>query len=274
MSLFLCKDLPVIAFDMDGTLLTHQGAIHRRDIEFLTMSDPPAIFVPTTGRSLFAMRRILQTFGICGEEAIPFPMILQNGSLILNPGEERLRFTPFDLKIQEGVLKLFQSRPEVSFLLFSDDRLRLLNPTPFGLEETRRYMYEPEIYDENAPADACTKILCLGENHEAVVSIRELVKDFDLEVALSKPTILEFNPRGVNKGAGLEFLLEYNAWEKNRVFCAGDGDNDVEMFRRFDTTFTPDTSPDYIKLLATHVIDTRKDGLFTTMLNIILNEKK
>ena len=274
MSIYLRKDLPVIAFDMDGTLLTHQGGIHPQDIELLTMPDPPAIFVPTTGRSLFAMRRILQTFEICSETAIPFPMILQNGSLILNPGEERLRFTPFDLQTQDQVLKLFQTRPEVSFLLFSDDRLRLLNPTPFGLAETRRYMYEPEIYDENAPADACTKILCLGENPEAVVSIRELVKDYDLEVALSKPTILEFNPPGVNKGASLEFLAEYNGWEKNRVFCAGDGDNDVEMFRRFGTTFTPNTSPDYIKHLATHVIDTQKDGLLTSMLNIILNEKK
>jgi Cof subfamily protein (haloacid dehalogenase superfamily) len=274
MSNHLRKDLPVIAFDMDGTLLTYQSGIHSRDIELLTMPDPPAIFVPTTGRSLFALRRILQTFGICDDTAIPFPMVLQNGSLILNPGEERLRFTPFDLQTQERILELFQTRPEVSFLLFSDDRLRLLNPTPFGLAETSRYMYEPETYDKNAPTDLCTKIICLGKDADVVVSIRELVKDYDLEAALSKPTILEFNPRGVNKGAGLEFLLEYNGWEKNQVFCAGDGDNDVAMFRRFDTTFTPDTSPDYIKLLATHVIDTHKEGLLTTMLNIILNEKK
>lgn len=267
------NNLPILAFDMDGTLLTHQDGIHPRDIALLTMPDPPAIFVPTTGRSLFAIRRILQTFGICDDNPLPFPMVLQNGSLIYNPGEMKLRYTPFDLGTQEDLIRLFRTKPEISFLLFLEDRLRLVNPTPFGLEETRRYMFEPEIYDDNAPAVACSKILCLGEDQEEIKEIRELVKDFDLEAALSKPTILEFNPPGINKGTGLEFLAEYNGWEKSRVYCAGDGDNDLEMFRRFNVSFTPSTSSEPVKQMVTHVIDTNKDGLLSSMLEIILNKK-
>ncbi len=142
------------------------------------------------------------------------------------------------------------------------------------MAETRRYMFEPEDYDESAPPDACSKIICLGEDPEIVAEIRELVKDFDLEAALSKPTVLEFNPPDVNKGSGLEFLITFNGWDKKRVYCAGDGDNDLEMFRRFDTSFTPNTSPDSVRQLVTHVIDTRKDGLFSPMLQIISNKKK
>lgn len=267
------KQLPVIAFDMDGTLMTHQDAIHPKDVELLTMADPPAIFVPTTGRSLYAIRRIFSEFKICNGSPLSFPMVLQNGSLIYNPGEKLLRYTPLELSTQKELIRLFKTQPDVAFLLFSEDRLRLLNATEFGLSETRRYMFDPEIYDDDAPAVACSKILCIGQDPEKVREIREMVRDFNLEVALSKPTILEFNAPGVNKGSGLEYLVEANGWDKHRVFCAGDGDNDLEMFRRFDVSFTPSTSSDEIKERVTHVIDTHRDGLLSSILHTIEREK-
>jgi Cof subfamily protein (haloacid dehalogenase superfamily) len=263
------NDLPILAFDIDGTLMTHQDCIHQRDIELLTMPDPPVILVPTTGRSLFSIRRILRSFGICDGNPLRFPMVLQNGSLVYNPYEEKLRHTPFSLDTQDKLIALFKTVPDVSFLFFLEDRLRLLNPTPFGLEETRHYMSEPEIYTDTTPPEPSSKILCMCEDAERIVEVRDLVKDFDLEVARSKPTILEFNAPGVNKGTGLEYLVKYNGWDKTRVFCAGDGDNDLEMFRRFENSFTPDTSPKYIQGMAKYVVDISLDGLLASMLKRI-----
>ncbi|HEX7555222.1 MAG TPA: HAD family hydrolase [Leptolinea sp.] len=268
-SLFL-SNRPILAFDMDGTLLSRQDGIHSKDIDLLTMPDPPAIFVPATGRSLFAIRRILQTFGINRDNPLPYPLVLQNGSLVYNPGEEKIRSISFSLDIQEALIAQFKKQSRVSFLLFSEDRLRMLNPTAFGIAETRRYMFQPEDYTDSEPAVACSKILCLAEDPVTVAEVNEMVKELNVEVALSKPTILEFNPPGVNKGEGLEFLAEFNGWNKERIFCAGDGDNDVEMFRRFENSFTPDNSPENIQQMACYVIDTQREGLLTPMLQIAL----
>jgi Cof subfamily protein (haloacid dehalogenase superfamily) len=269
----LSETLPIIAFDLDGTLLTPQGEIHPHDIELLTMEDPPAIFIPTTGRSLFAIRKMFQTFGIIKDVPLPFHLILQNGSAIYDCDENILRYTPFDLALQNGLIPLFKTCPEVTFLLFSNNRLFLLNPTPYGVARTLRYLFTPEPYNDHEPPPPCSKIICMTENPEDLTKVREMVSRFGVEATLSLPTVLELNPPGVNKGAGLEFLAEVNGWEKSRVYCAGDGENDVEMFRRFSTTFTPKTSPATIQALATHIIDTSVDGLLTSMVNIIRHEK-
>jgi HAD superfamily hydrolase (TIGR01484 family) len=238
------------------------------------MKNPPAIFVPTTGRSLFAIRKMFQTFGIIKDVPLPFHLILQNGSIIYTSGENILRYTPFDLELQNDLIQLFKTVPEVTFLLFSDSRLYILNPTPYGLARTLRYLFPPEPYDDNQPVPASSKIICMSEDPTALIEVRGMVNSFGVEATLSLPTVLELNPPGVNKGAGLEFLAEVYGWDKKQVYCAGDGENDAEMFRRFTTTFTPITSSETIQKLATHVIDTGTNGLFSSLLNIILNEKK
>lgn len=262
-------NLPVLAFDMDGTLLSRQDGIHPRDMELLTMPDPPAVFVPATGRSLFAIRQIFRSYGAFKERTIPFPMVLQNGSLIYNPGEEKLRSVTLDLDVQTRLIGLFKQEPRIAFLFFFEDRLRMLNDTPFGRTSTSRYMYEPEPFDTETETEMSSKIICLSDDGSLLQEIREKLRGFPVEAEFSLPTILELNAAGVNKGAGLEFLSEYNGWDKKRVFCAGDGDNDIEMFRKFENSFTPESSPDRIKEKAKFVIDARTEGLFTPMLETI-----
>jgi hydroxymethylpyrimidine pyrophosphatase-like HAD family hydrolase len=107
---------------------------------------------------------------------------------------------------------------------------------------------------------------------EILDGIRDLIQGFDFELATSKTTILEINPPGVSKGVALEYLAEQNGWDKHRVYCAGDGENDLEMFRRFPVSFTPHTSPDAIKKQVTHVVDIQEHGLLRSILNIIEHE--
>ncbi len=263
------SELPVLAFDMDGTLLSRQDGIHPRDMDLLTMPDPPAVFVPATGRSLFAIRQIFRSYGAFLDGPLPFPMVLQNGSLVFNPGEDKLRSSTLDFDVQTRLVHLFQQEPRVSFLFFFEDRLNMLNETPFGKISTSRYMYHPQPFDTQAETATCSKILCMSDNDALLKEIREKIRDYPLEAVFSLPTLLEINAEGVNKGAGLKFLAEYNGWDKKNVFCAGDGDNDVEMFRSFENSFTPASSPERIQQQVKFVIDTREEGLFTPMLKII-----
>lgn len=263
------KDLPILAFDMDGTLLSRQDGIHPRDMELLTMSDPPAVFVPATGRSLFAIRQIFRSYGAFQEGSISFPMVLQNGSLVYNPGEKKLRCITIGFDVQTRLIQIFQQEPRIAFLFFFEDCLKMLNDTPFGRASTSRYMYKPIPFEPSTEIERCNKILCMSDNASLLVDIREKIRDLPVEAVYSLPTLLEINAKGVNKGAGLEYLAEYNGWDKKNVFCVGDGDNDVEMFRAFENSFAPLTSPEHIQKQAKHVIDTRVEGLLTPMLKII-----
>jgi Cof subfamily protein (haloacid dehalogenase superfamily) len=265
----MTNSLPVIAFDLDGTLISHDLKIHPEDVAILTMPDPPAIFVPTTGRTLFSIRSMFQTHQILGDSLMHFPAVLQNGSLIVNAGEVRLRYCTFKSEVQTELLKVLLTRPDVSFMLFNNDRMRMMNPTSYGEATTSYYQFKPDRYDPSEPDEPCSKIICLAPTVELLDEIRELICEFDLELATSKTTILEMNPPGVTKGAALEYLAERNGWDKSRVFCAGDGENDVEMFRRFPVSFTPHTSPDSIKNQVTHVVDISEHGLLRSILNII-----
>jgi len=264
--------LPVIAFDLDGTLISHDLKIHPMDVALLTMPEPPAIFVPTTGRTLFSIRTLFQSFGVLSDSPMHFPAVLQNGSLIVNAGEQRLRYRTFEPEVQAALIKVLLSRPDVSFMLFNNDRMRMMNPTPYGDATTSYYMFKPERYDPHEPDEPCSKIICLAETVEILDEIRGLIQGFDFELASSKTTILEINPPGVSKGVALEYLAEHNGWDKQRVYCAGDGENDLEMFRRFPVSFTPHTSPDTIKGQVTHVVDIQEHGLLRSILNIIEHE--
>ena len=268
----MANALPVIAFDLDGTLISHDLKIHPADVAILTMPDPPAIFVPTTGRTLHSIRSMFQTHGILGDEPMHFPAVLQNGSLVVNSGEERLRYKTLEPDVQAELIKVLRSRPDVTFMLFNNDRMRMMNPTPYGEATTSYYKFKPDRYDPDEQDEPCSKIICLAETVDILDEIRVLISGFDLELATSKTTILEMNPPGVSKGAALEYLAERKGWDTRRVFCAGDGENDVEMFRRFPVSFTPHTSPDSIKSQVSYVVDVSENGLLRSILNIIERE--
>lgn len=266
MSSQLPEKRPIIVFDMDGTLINEQGCIHPQDVALLTMPDPPAVFVPATGRSLFALRRTLQDTGISNGSPLTYPLILQNGSLIFASGEKKLRYTHFDLKTQNDLIAICKKKPGTTYLFFGESELRMLYPTPFGIEETERYLFLPREYSSDEPVIAYSKIMCLSNDVSYLDEMTSLVKGFDIEMALSTPTILEFNPPGVTKGSGLEMLVEYHNWDRNNIYCAGDAENDLGMFKLFENSFAPKTSPKSIQNRAANIIDTLEHGLLTPIL--------
>jgi HAD superfamily hydrolase (TIGR01484 family) len=259
---------PIIVFDLDGTLLNKEGGVHPKDVDFLTMKDPPAIFVPATGRSLYALRKTFQTAGILNGKPAPFPMILHNGALVLDREEKKVHYQSFEPGIQSQLIEICKTRPETAFLLFGEADMVILYPNQFGMEETVRYMFTPRVYSDDMPYLPMSKIMCLSDNPAVLQEIGALVQVLDIETAHSTPTILEFNPSGVTKGSGLETLIDLYKWDRQRIFCAGDGENDLDMFAQFPNSFAPKSSPVKIQSKAKAVIDTQPDGLLTPMLQI------
>jgi Cof subfamily protein (haloacid dehalogenase superfamily) len=267
MSSSIPETRPIIVFDLDGTLISEKGDIHPEDVALLTKPDPPAVFVPATGRSLFALRRTFQSSGIINGKPVPYPMILQNGALLFDRNERKIRYSAFERDIQNQIVEICKTKPEATFLLFGEEELRLLHPTPFGLWETERYMFIPKEFRDSDPYVPLSKIMCLSEDTELLQEVGSLVQGYDIEVTLSTPTILEFNPSGITKGKGLDLFVQYYQWDYANIYCAGDGENDLDMFAMFQNSFAPETSPELIQSKASNIINTRKNGLFAPILD-------
>src|SRR5512138_2108879 len=98
--------LPIVCFDMDGTLLDEQMRIHPRDIALLTREDAPALFVPSTGRPLISVRHAFAKNGMYESRRIPLHLVLQNGAVRMSPGEVTVGYDPFDARVQDELLAM------------------------------------------------------------------------------------------------------------------------------------------------------------------------
>ena len=258
-------DQPVICFDIDGTLVNERGEIHPRDVAILAQPNPPALFVPCTGRLRPALHNLFTRQGICPDGSLPFPLVLQNGAALYGPGEALVRFHSFSELIQHFVLDLVMGTPEVTFLVFSEDQVYIQWPTEFAYGLARRFDLDTRPFDLNEPI-RFSKVMAFCEDPEYLAVVAKQVDRADIEQSFSLATVLEMTPAGVHKGRGLRELLQLLGRWGYPLLAAGDGGNDISMFDLADRTFAPQTAPASMQALAGKVIDVNETGLLEPML--------
>ena len=258
----------VLCFDFDGTLVDGGGRIHPRDVEILG-SEIPVTLVPATGRPLHAVRHTFEQHGLFADRPIPFPLVLENGAAVYEAGERLHTQHPFVPDVQGALVKAMRAAPQVTFLLFSLNTVRMLWPSEAGWQMVRRFALstQPFLWEEGTDAPL-TKVVSIAETPEPLRAFAAETADLALERAYSLPTVLEFTRVGVDKGRGLEALLgERHAGAK--LVVAGDGENDLPLFDLADLSFAPGDSPDAISTRADHVLDVQKEGLLAPILRTV-----
>lgn len=258
---------PVFCFDFDGTLVDNSGRIHPDDKSLLSSKEPSYTFITCTGRSLESVRKTFARKGIFTDGKIPFPLVLLNGSLIYAPNEKYLDYFPFSGSIQKEIILKAGERNEITFLFLSKHQTYILGVTPFGISQISKYEFTPYPLTPRTQEIPFSKVMCISENQEALRSFLESIGSIQVEKDYSMATILELTPFHVNKGYGLQILLSRIKHEKDRVFAAGDGENDLSMAEIAEEFFVPVTAPREITACATHIIDTQKEGLLVPMIN-------
>ncbi|MCE1254074.1 MAG: Cof-type HAD-IIB family hydrolase [Anaerolineae bacterium] len=261
---------PVLCFDLDGTLVNERGEIHPQDLLLLTQEPAPAVFIPCTGRLRHAVRGLFNRHNLYREHKLPFPMLLQNGSSLYGWNEQVLAYHPFPISIRQFFLDLILSTPEVTFLIFGEDRVYVQWPTVFSSAMIRRFDLEVELFNPQSGL-AFSKVMALCESAEVLARVAKLAQRDGIEQAYSLNLVLEFTPAGINKGNALSSLLNMLGLTNNIVAAAGDGENDLSMFSLTPYTIAPQTAPQQIRAQASHVINVAENGLFLPLLNLIKN---
>jgi Cof subfamily protein (haloacid dehalogenase superfamily) len=258
--------LPILCFDLDGTLLDRQGSIHPRDVELLADPDPQCLFVPATGRSFDSVRHTFNKNGLFVGEKIPFPLILQNGSILYNGGERLAAYLPFDPQVQVALIDLAEHYPQVTFLFMGLDKIYVAHSGSFGKAEIERFELETLHFEQNSRRLPFSKVMGISQARQDLDAIAREIHELPVEAAFSMPTALEITPLGVDKGSGMERLLSELGLEHAPVFVAGDGENDLPLMRFARKSFAPTHALEVVKQSASVILEISKDGLLEPML--------
>jgi Cof subfamily protein (haloacid dehalogenase superfamily) len=260
---------PIIALDLDGTLLSMGDLMHPKDKEILVGSKEVE-FVFASGRQHFGIRKSMAANDLFIDTPIPFPMVLINGGALYLQGEELWQARPFSDQVQEELIQTLDIYSNIPFVWQSLDKIYLMHPTPFAVDLMKAIGVEPLSMDELDPADPFYKIICWSDENSHLSTAQEALRDFPVVSYVSTGMSVEFNPLGVNKGEGLVRLLKHLDGDKVEIYSVGDSENDLPLFPYARKTFVPSTAPLGIQKQADVIIDPSPRGLLEPLLKEIL----
>jgi Cof subfamily protein (haloacid dehalogenase superfamily) len=257
--------IKLICFDFDGTLFDETRHIHPADVEILsTYKD--ALLVPATGRTIRSVRQIFEKNGIFIKRPIPFPMIIQNGTVIYGYNENILDVYYFDADTQSELTQLLFLIPFATHLFFELDEIYSLyeNHSSTDLVEKLDFITQP--YPNDSQHRYFTKVMCLSLDQNTLVKISDQTKSLNIECLSSLPYALEITPAGVNKASGVIQLINGLGHDDYEIYAVGDGENDLPLLSIAHMSFAPITSCQEVLSKVDYVIDPRDKGIFTPIL--------
>jgi Cof subfamily protein (haloacid dehalogenase superfamily) len=230
----------LVAIDLDGTLLaTNESEIPTKVLELancLRSSKYGVVRITfATGRTLAGTRSLLENFPIFKDT----PVILYNGSLVLNRKYEILRR---EVIPQSAVTKIISacSKFNVKLLAYSCDLFCQNGPKEYAIGWSN---YDRPSLDYNkmpvkwmdwdnsdiSVLPSAIVIHTFGQNNVVRLLTKDLSEIQEIFCSHGGTNYIEVRPRSSNKGIALKFVAEILNISQNEVLAIGDNDNDAEM---------------------------------------------
>ena len=204
------KEIKLIALDMDGTLVNHDGDVSKENEEAVQRAKDNGIHVVlSTGRSLPFCRDIAEQLGHSAY------LVTVNGGQIFDQELNLVESTHLD---QDLVKRLWELKKKHDVYFWSS--------TTEGVFNTHK-PFEKEIEDYNWLKFGFD----IQDDDIRKVIFDEVTANEALEVTNSSPTNLEINPAGVNKAAALLKVCDWLDLSMENVMAVGDSMNDIAMIR-------------------------------------------
>lgn len=264
------EKMALLCADVDGTLIDARETIHPQDVALLQNFPKAVQLVLTTGRSLHGARAVLRQNGLFKAGALPFPGVYMNGGAAYLPGEVLCNKHIFAPDIHAALIELAKHFPGAAFTFFSLEEVFLVNPNSFAKHISKlHYLDASEVAPEQV-SEGLVKLMILNQNKKSLVEIKAQIEEWKVEAAFSLPYALEINPPGINKASTLRNLMLAMGLEGLPVFTVGDGENDLALFMKSNTSFAPSTAHPTVLKAADHILQREKDGLLQPILETIL----
>ncbi|MCT1902270.1 Cof-type HAD-IIB family hydrolase [Oceanobacillus sojae] len=235
----MTKPIKLIALDMDGTLLTPELEVSKRNKEAIQEALNQGIqVVLSTGRGFqgcypYAQELNLQTF-----------LITANGGEVWTIEKELLRRKLLANNIVE---KLYAVTEEIGIRKW--------------MISTEKVFHDDEFV--NIHDYQWLKFGCASEDQEKLNEVKRRLAGFSgLELTNSLPTNIEINPEGVSKADALDFLCKRTGISMQEVMAVGDSLNDVKMIQEAAVGIAMGNAQEKIKEVADAITSSNtEDGV-------------
>ena len=260
----------LLAADMDGTLFNEKSEITRRTREaILAAMGRGMLFVPSTGRPMGGMRKVLAAFE--GD----LPMILFNGAMAVTAESGRVLFsqgldfacaeTIFAQGVERGYSvvawageRLFVSREDEEIMLYqrkSGAELHVVSDAgamlPYGVTKML-WIIPPE---DGPRCQAGMEALLAGK----------------VNCHTSCPHLMEFVDAGASKGLALEAVGKAYGIARSEMIAVGDGYNDVSMLEYAGLGVAMGNAPEEIKAMCQYTtLSNEEDGVARVVKRYVL----
>lgn len=221
-----------IICDIDGTLLNGKEISHKtREVLIKAQQQGYRLFL-ASGRSPYTMRYFteclkLSEFGGIG--------ICFNGGIIYDFKNESIihsEFIPKD-ELKEAIRISEQNEIEVAVYSYDKVYVKKVNPRLtsgyYRNDDVYKYVEYLEVDDLTALDVEAQKLACVLDGEEHYQSLKTLAEQ--LNYVRVHQGWMEKSPNDVNKGKAILNLMQHFNQSKENIYCFGDGENDIEMFK-------------------------------------------
>ena len=225
----------LIACDLDETLYGNDRTIPARNVEAIKRASELGVkFIPATGRGYNSVRETLVDLGLLDKEG-EYVISYNGGAITENKGNRLLHFQGLPFEEAEELYRRGLNY-DVCIHVYTREMVYAYNITQEEIARLSKRMQVTEVFDRDLQFLAgqdIAKVLYENRDFDYLKKIEEELKDItgNMDVSFSSNRYIEFNSKGVTKGAGLRFVAEMLGIKREDTIAIGDNFNDLSMIQ-------------------------------------------
>ena len=225
----------IIACDLDETLLQTDRTISQKNIEAVQKARAMGVkFVPATGRGYNSVGGTLAELGLLDKEN-EYVISYNGGAVTENKGNRLLHFEGIPFAQAEELYRRGLNY-NVCIHVYTKDMVYAYRLWQEEIDYLAGRMEVTEIFSEDIKflaGQEVVKVLYVNTDYAYLKQIEKDLEDVtrDMDVSYSANRYIEFNRKGVNKGAGLLSLAKLLGVSREETIAIGDNFNDLPMIQ-------------------------------------------
>lgn len=224
--------IKLIAFDLDNTLLNSKKEISPRNEDILKKLHEKGLkIVLTTGRPIKGIVPYIEQLDLKKEEDFSINF---NGGTVQHNASHKIISSRFLTKEQIKPIAELALKMKFPIDVVSIDK-------GFSVIDVEKSGYQKFIHGlmdfvdlpfADLPENLKYYKFVSQTDPDKVLKIQKYLSDYpSLTIVKSRPNLLEFLPKGVNKQSGLKELLAHFGWDFDNLMAFGDQENDLGMIK-------------------------------------------
>ena len=261
----------LIAFDMDGTLLTEKKEISLKTKEYLKeLSKQGHKIVLASGRPSRSMKKYYE------ELELDTPLVCYNGAHVYSPKDPNFKAKSFEFPKEIIVDVIAKIKPHIKNVMCEDEENIWVDKDDPYLDKFFWYDNMNVIYGDLAETLTKNPMTCIvqtpfeyRETHE-IEKVMEQYPGLSVRFWTGSP-YFEIYFDETSKGASIQYIADYYNIPKERIIAFGDADNDKEMFERAGVAVAMVNGKESLKKKADLISfeDNDHDGIYHTLKHIL-----